>query len=125
MMICPKCKGDMQPVEFGGVRVHRCNGCGGLWFGMLVHEDLKRIQGSEAIDTGDPEVGKAFEELALVRCPVDDVRMIRMVDSSQPHIWFESCPVCYGTFFDAGEFRDFKEHSLVEFLRARRRPRPL
>jgi transposase-like protein len=34
-------------------------------------------------------------------------RMIRIVDVDQPHIWFEHCTVCGGSFFDAGEFRDF------------------
>ncbi|MEO2182119.1 MAG: zf-TFIIB domain-containing protein, partial [bacterium] len=27
---------------------------------------------------------------------------------------FEACPVCYGTFFDAGEFQDLKEHTVLE-----------
>jgi hypothetical protein len=39
-----------------------------------------------------------------------------MVDPAQPDIWFESCPVCHGTFFDAGEFRDWKDRTLGEFL---------
>jgi uncharacterized protein len=39
-----------------------------------------------------------------------------MVDPQQPHIWFESCKNCYGRFYDAGEFRDFAEHTLVEFF---------
>ena len=40
--------------------------------------------------------------------------MIRMVDHRHPHLWYESCTVCYGVFFDAGEFRDYKEHSILE-----------
>jgi len=32
----------------------------------------------------------------------------------QFHIKYESCPICYGTFFDAGEFRDLKENSVLE-----------
>jgi Zn-finger nucleic acid-binding protein len=49
--------------------------------------------------------------------------MVRMVDAAQPHIWVESCPVCHGTFFDAGEFTDFKEHRIGEILRGERRER--
>ena len=58
-------------------------------------------------------------------CPIDNVRMIRMVDAGQPHIWFESCPVCHGAFFDAGEFTDFKERTLIEMFRGQKRKRPL
>jgi hypothetical protein len=44
--------------------------------------------------------------------------MIRMVDARQPHIWLESCKVCSGVFFDAGEFTDSKDHGLIDRLRA-------
>jgi hypothetical protein len=39
-----------------------------------------------------------------------------MTDHHQPHIHFESCTVCYGVFFDAGEFRDYKEQTLGESI---------
>ncbi len=40
--------------------------------------------------------------------------MIKMIDRSQYHIEFESCRHCYGVFFDAGEFKDFANHTLIE-----------
>ena len=40
--------------------------------------------------------------------------MLPMIDKDQHHIHYESCPTCYGTFFDAGEFRDLKEFNVVE-----------
>ena len=40
--------------------------------------------------------------------------MLTMVDKDQYHIKFEACPVCYGTFFDAGEFQDLNEHTVLE-----------
>ena len=43
--------------------------------------------------------------------------MLRMVDPRQPHIWFESCPVCHGRFYDAGEYRDFAEFTLGDLIR--------
>ena len=51
--------------------------------------------------------------------------MIRMVDAAHPDLWLESCAVCYGTFFDAGEFREFADHRLRDMLIRNRRPRPL
>jgi Zn-finger nucleic acid-binding protein len=50
--------------------------------------------------------------------------MVRVVDEAQPQIRLESCPMCHGTFFDAGEFTDFKEHELGELLRRRRERAP-
>jgi Zn-finger nucleic acid-binding protein len=42
--------------------------------------------------------------------------MIRMVDRHQPHIWYESCPVCFGVYMDAGEFRDQKRPRIVNVI---------
>jgi Zn-finger nucleic acid-binding protein len=115
----------MEPVEYQGIQVDRCNGCGGLWFDLLEQEDLKGLKGSEAIDPGRPGEGAKHDAQARVLCPRDQTRMLPMVDPAQPHIWIESCPVCHGAFFDAGEFKDYKELTLLERLLPRRRPRPL
>jgi Zn-finger nucleic acid-binding protein len=44
--------------------------------------------------------------------------MIRMVVNGQPHIWYEGCPVCHGTYFDAGEFKDFKAETFIDTVKA-------
>lgn len=124
-MNCPKCGGAMQVTSFSGIDIDRCTRCRGLWFDLLELEDLQQIDGSESIDQGDGAVGQRQDEQRKVICPQDGVPMIRMVDTRQPHIWFESCQVCHGTFLDPGEFRDMKEHTLAEFLKPRRRPRRL
>ena len=116
-MKCPKCDQDMEAVEYQGIEVDRCRGCGGIWFDMLEAEYLKRIQGSEGIDVGDPETGEQLNTVDRVKCPKCREPMLRMVDNRQPHIWYESCPVCYGLFFDAGEFADFKEETILDFFR--------
>jgi len=41
-----------------------------------------------------------------------------MVDPEHPHIWFESCPGCFGVYFDAGEFSDYKEKTVLDFVRS-------
>jgi len=115
----------MAPVSFGEVVVDRCLTCGGLWFDLLEHEDLKAVPGAEAVDTGDPGVGARFDTVGLIRCPVDDSLMVRMVDKAQPSLWFESCPLCFGVFFDAGEFSDFREDNLRLLIIRHRRQRPL
>ena len=75
-----------------------------LWFDLLEKEDMLRRPGAEKIDIGDPVEGARLNEMENGRCPRCNDVMIRMVDKDQFHIEFESCPSCYGTFFDAGEF---------------------
>ncbi len=116
-MNCPKCNEPMATVTYEDIEVDRCTGCRGIWFDMLEADHLKEMKGSEALDDGDPAVGRKFNEVDRIDCPRCEVEMLRMVDSRQRHIWLEACPVCYGIFFDAGEFRDFKEETVLDFLR--------
>lgn len=123
-MQCPKCAHDMEKVIFDEVEIDRCTLCKGLWFDALEQDALKALEGAESIDSGDPDVGKIFDKEDKVNCPVCNVPMIRMVDKDQTHIWFESCTVCYGAFFDAGEFTDFKFRTLKDFFKGlRSKPR--
>jgi len=130
---CPKCGSPMGKVTFASVVVDRCTSCRGLWFDAREHERLKDMKGSEEIDPEpakgtkgtksaatkrEPETSRASD--AKIDCPVCHTRMIRMVDHRQPHIHFESCTVCHGVFFDAGEFRDYKEVTVAEWFKRRR-----
>jgi Zn-finger nucleic acid-binding protein len=115
----------MAPVAVAGIEVDRCTGCGGLWFDLLEHEDLRHQPAARDLDSGNPALGGRYDQVGLIRCPVDAEPMVRMVDKGQPHIWVESCPVCYGMFFDAGEFREFTEETLGDMIRRQRRKRPL
>ena len=120
-MECPKCQAQMEVVLFEEVEVDRCVRCGGLWFDVLEHEELRDRAGAETIDTGPRWQAAMHDVQGKVFCPADGTLMVRMVNAAQPHIWVESCPVCHGTFFDAGEFTNFKEHSIGELFRNRRR----
>ena len=113
-MLCPKCGSQFEKITYREIEVDRCLGCRGLWFDMLEKDDLVRIEGSESIDIGSEIVGEEFDKLRKVDCPQCKVKMLPMVDKDQYHIHYESCPVCYGTYFDAGEFLDLKEHSVLE-----------
>lgn len=113
-MECPKCQSDFELIHLQGVEFERCTQCHGLWFDMLEKEDLLNIRGSEVIDVGDEQVGETYNNIKHVDCPKCGQRMISMVDKDQFHIHYESCPSCFGTFFDAGEFRDLKERTVVE-----------
>jgi Zn-finger nucleic acid-binding protein len=43
--------------------------------------------------------------------------MNRLVDPKQPHIWFEQCGSCHGSFFDAGELTDLVTVSASDFFK--------
>jgi Zn-finger nucleic acid-binding protein len=108
----------MEAVEYRGISVDRCTKCKGLWFDMLEHEHLKAIEGSESIDLGKAsQRHKGKDDRIPITCPACKLELIRMVDREQPHIWYEACTSCYGVFFDAGEFRDYKEKTVLDFFR--------
>ena len=117
-MKCPKCSESMEKVVFAEIEVDRCTGCKGLFFDSMEPERLRKIAGAEAIDIGDAEVGKKWSEKDRIRCPRDTTPMLRVVDPKQSHIWFETCPACHGSFFDAGEFRDLKQETFGDLLKS-------
>ena len=116
-MNCPKCQNLMKQVDFEGIVVERCSQCLGIWFDEFEPERLKALSGSEIIDTGDTTLGAKYNPIDHIFCPHDHAPLTRMVDVQQPHIWYESCPVCYGSFFDAGEFTDYKHQTIGDILR--------
>ena len=119
-MKCPKCQGDMETVSHQGVEVDRCGRCEGLWFDAAERDTLLRIEGAEVVDSGSA-LKTAGNLLLNIQCPRCAVRMTHMVDDKQIHIHFEQCPSCGGQFFDAGEFRDLKDLTVVESFFAKLR----
>ena len=116
-MNCPKCISPMVKVKFADVEVERCTDCQGIFFDEFAKESLEKMSGADSIDTGDPKVGREFNKVDRINCPRCGSLMIRMVDLKQHHIWFEHCTVCGGSFFDAGEFRDLKHHTILDFFK--------
>lgn len=76
------------------------------------------MKGAEAIDVGSPEVGKSYDEVEFVACPICGDKMKRVADTFQPHIHFDACVHGHGVFFDAGEYKDFKEETLGDFFKS-------
>jgi Zn-finger nucleic acid-binding protein len=106
----------MEKVSFEGIEVDRCTACRGLWFDVLEKEHLKELNGSEVIDTGEKPADAADPHRIL--CPVCKTLMITMSVMGHPALKYESCTVCFGAFFDAGEWREFKGgHGLPRFLK--------
>jgi uncharacterized protein len=117
-MVCPKCDSAMEAITYQGATVQRCTQCKGIWFPGIEHKELKAMKGSEAIDIGPAEMGKEYDALKNVHCPECDKVMARLADKFQPHIHYETCLQGHGVFFDAGEFKDFKQETLGDFFKS-------
>lgn len=116
-MKCPKCASALAPVRVEGVEVDRCVGCHGIWFDARELERLREIPAAEAVDDGDPRVGRRFNDAPRAMCPRCRVPMIRMLDGQQRHVWLERCGTCGGTWLDAGEFRDLAHYWIGDVVR--------
>ena len=114
----------MEKVSAEGFDVDRCTTCHGLWLDVLEQEKITR-SAAESVDVGEPREGlAASQDSQKISCPACHTPMVRMVDLRQPHIHYEGCSVCGGTFLDAGELRDLKSRTLLDWLRSwRTRPR--
>ena len=127
-MDCPKCIGQLEPVEYGGeIQVRRCDTCGGLWCDP---DNLKLMKSTwlaeAALDTGSPHVGSTLDKVGDIQCPAGHGKMLQRYDPKQKHIWYEECGTCGGIFLDAGEFTDLKFDTLLDrFKSLLKGPRPL
>ena len=117
-MTCPKCNAGMQQVKVDEYTVDRCSACGGLWFDLREHEHIAESKSNvRSVDTGDPARGRQQDKKRDITCPVCHVKMLKLVVPDQPHIQYESCPACYGAYFDAGELTDFAKRTIAEQVR--------
>lgn len=114
---CPKCKSSMARARYGDIDVDRCQSCGGLWLDALEKEKLLRDPRQARAADAAATIPRQQVEPALLLCPHDHSHLIRMVDPAQPHVQFETCTVCGGTYLDAGELSDLSEFTLAERIR--------
>jgi len=117
-MRCPKCRADMEQVEYEGTEIDRCTICNGIWFDAGEIELLRDKQAAAAIDTGDAGTGKESNKIDRYQCPRCSGGMVRVVDPRQAHIWYETCGSCSGSFLDAGELRDLSTVSIADFFKS-------
>ena len=112
---CPACHKPMQPLAVDDINVDRCSSCGGVWLDVLERERLVAAGKVGTVDTDDAL--RAAPSNAVMNCPRDHARLIHMVDLKQPQIHFESCKLCGGMLFDAGELKDLSRFTLLERLK--------
>ena len=118
-MECPKCLGKMHEVSYGHkIRINRCENCFGLFCKPdMLEEMLEEWMADEILDCGSKKIGKQFDKIDNIDCPECRVKMDKVFDKKQTHIWLESCVKCGGIFFDAWEFTDLKHVTILDFFR--------
>jgi PAT family beta-lactamase induction signal transducer AmpG len=116
-MRCPKCRADMEVIEFDGTEIDRCTICNGIWFDAGEIEVMRSKEAAAAIDTGDAATGKQSNALDDYQCPRCSGAMVRVVDPQQRHIWYETCSSCNGSYLDAGELLDLSKVTIADFFK--------
>jgi len=116
-MRCPKCRADMEQVEYEGTEIDRCTICNGIWFDAGEIDVMKEKQAATAIDIGDKRMGKRSNAIDRYQCPRCGGAMVRAVDPMQSHIRYETCSSCHGSYLDAGELRDLSTRTIADFFR--------
>ncbi len=116
-MRCPKCRADMEQIEFEGTEIDRCKICKGIWFDAGEIELMRDNRAAVAVDTGDASVGKQSNAIDRYPCPRCSGSMVRVVDPQQRHIWYETCGSCGGSFLDAGELIDLSKITIGDFFK--------
>jgi Zn-finger nucleic acid-binding protein len=116
---CPKCSSAMEKVSAEKCTVDRCSSCGGLW--LDAGERLKLTSDpklAELVDTGSTQTGSKHDLKTNINCPRCGDSMEHVQHPAQPHVGIEVCPVCKGSYLDAGELRDLSNFSILERLQA-------
>jgi len=114
---CPKCSAPMRTMHVEETAIDRCTSCEGLWFDALEDSDLRAKESIDLLDPPGASPAPGRNEQRRVDCPRCHSPMIRMLDRRTRSIWYESCPVCFGKFFDAGEFRAIQPRTLKDVFR--------
>lgn len=118
MIRCPKCNSKLEKVYYQNIEVDRCSECEGIWFDATEAEELKKLKGSEDIDSGDPEIGDKYDRIQQqIKCPRCRGKMQKTLDIDRYSIWYEQCPKCRGIWLYAGEFKQFKQNFPAHNLR--------
>jgi Zn-finger nucleic acid-binding protein len=100
----------------GVVTFDQCSSCKGFWFDTGEAEKLKDEWRPDFIDSGDAEKGKELNQIRDIDCPRCGKRMEEIADPKQRHIQLETCHE-HGVFMDAGEFRDYKNETVMDIWR--------
>lgn len=100
-LVCPHDAHELREFEVEGVRIDRCDGCGGTWFD---EHELRRV-------AKDRELEKLATRLPLVK-GVSPFRCPRCagecVEGHVAEVNVDTCTACHGVWLDRGELTEAK-----------------
>jgi uncharacterized protein len=116
---CPKCHANLERVRLGTLEIERCTDCQGLWFDVLEWDDARAREDSERLDGDDVTAIESRNlDRIVVHCPkCRTTPLTRLEIPTHPGLHIDKCPRCYGAFFDAGEFLEYRELSFSERIK--------
>lgn len=101
---CPRCMTPMLVGPAGGLFVHGCPSCGGVWLGTECARQFSMELPAEALELAAKHAALAQESaktLPLIDCPVCGTRMAR-THASAAHLDLDYCDK-HGTWYDRNE----------------------
>ena len=108
----------MEQVQICGIEIDRCTRCRGIWFDKQEQNQIQCARGTHKADVGHQAIGEHYNTIRNIDCPRCDVAMQEEeLKRGRIPIQIETCPKCHGSYFDAGEFREFAEPTIMEFAR--------
>jgi uncharacterized protein len=108
----------MEHQSFKGVEVDRCTGCFGLFCSPDAIEKTRETRLAEKVlDIGYESTGESYNKVGNIHCPVCSIKMDKISDPEQTHIWMEVCSQCKNVFLDAGELTDLKYVTIMDKIR--------
>ena len=114
---CPRCSGALGPTDFcEEAQVYRCSNCGGLFSSSEGYEALLRTDGSESLDIKIRNTDES-SFVDKMRCANCGEAMATYRYDPQPHIKIDRCVNCFSVFLDAGELKDMKRYTLLDWFR--------
>lgn len=112
-LLCPVCVGTrLETFDWKDVTVDVCARCHGVWFDAGEMLRVAQSDSARVIDIafkGEFEpvpLGKSMRE-AVRRCPVDTSDLERHEWGLDSGIAMDWCPLCGGTWLDAGELEGY------------------
>lgn len=120
MMKCPSCQQSLQTIDYEGIAIDLCDGCGGHW---LDSGELRHIVKAREVRF-DPESrraavaatkvpGIALEDVDQTSiCPKCDVEMTPVNYGGDSGIIIDRCDTCRGVWLQQGELE--KTQMVVE-----------
>lgn len=124
----------MRKIDVEGIVIDRCETCGGIWLDL---GELRRLLSLRAASGRVAQIDPPHDPVhdyvppasdaspsgstprARGHCPRDGQHLTGVRDPQQPHIEYDLCTHCGGTFYDAGELRDLSVLTLGEWVRSR------